>query len=172
MSELTIGAPAPDFRLAAVTRQGEAIVSLSEYRGQSVVVLYFYPKDDTPGCTSEACSFRDLLPGFQAAGSVILGVSPDNIEAHQKFSERHALPFPLLADTDHAVADAYGVWKEKNNYGKKYMGLERTTFVLDRDGRVAKIYPRVKVEVPCRQSAGVRPFAYGAGMNAKLFSRA
>ena len=146
MPEPTVGAPAPDFRLTAVTRQGEAELSLSDYRGKSSVVLYFYPKDDTPGCTTESCSFRDMLSDFEAAGSAILGISPDDADSHRKFAEKHALPFPLLADPDHAVAEAYGVWKEKNNYGKKYWGIERTTFVIGRDGTLAKIYPRVKVE--------------------------
>ena len=146
MSELTAGAPAPPFRIPAVTRQGETELSLTDYQGKSSIVLYFYPKDDTPGCTTESCSFRDMLPDFEAAGSAILGISPDNQESHVQFAEKYALPFPLLADPDHAVAEAYGVWKEKNNYGKKYMGIERTTFVIDKESKIAKIYPRVKVE--------------------------
>jgi peroxiredoxin Q/BCP len=146
MAELTVGAPAPDFTLPAVTRQGEQEMSLASYAGHAAVVLYFYPKDDTPGCTTEACAFRDLLPQFEAAGSVIFGISPDDQASHVKFAEKHALPFPLLADPDHAVAETYGVWKEKSNYGKKYMGIERTTFVIDREGKIAKIYPRVKVD--------------------------
>ena len=146
MPEPTVGAAAPDFRLTAVTREGETEMSLSDFQGQSSVVLYFYPKDDTPGCTTESCSFRDMLPEFETAGSAILGISPDDADSHRKFAEKHALPFPLLADPDHGVAEAYGVWKEKNNYGKKYMGIERTTFVIGRDGTLAKIYPRVKVE--------------------------
>ena len=146
MAELTVGDPAPDFRIPAVTRQGETQLVLADYRGKSSVVLYFYPKDDTPGCTTESCGFRDLLPDFEAAGSAVLGISPDDQASHVKFAEKHALPFPLLADTDHAVASAYGAWKEKNNYGKKYMGIERTTFVIDKEGKIAKIYLRVKVE--------------------------
>ncbi|MDQ2798563.1 MAG: thioredoxin-dependent thiol peroxidase [Armatimonadota bacterium] len=146
MSELTVGDPAPGFRVPAVTRQGETQLALADYRGKSSVVLYFYPKDDTPGCTTESCGFRDLLLDFEAAESAVLGISPDDQASHVKFAEKHALPFPLLADTDHAVAEAYGAWKEKNNYGKKYMGIERTTFVIDREGKIAKIYPRVKVE--------------------------
>ena len=146
MPELTTGDLAPDFRLSAVTRQETTVLSLADFRGVSSVVLYFYPKDDTPGCTTEACAFRDLLPEFQAAGSVILGISPDDMAAHTRFAENHALPFPLLADPDHAVAEAYGVWKEKKNYGKTYMGIERTTFVIDREGKIAKIFPRVKVD--------------------------
>jgi peroxiredoxin Q/BCP len=146
MAELTVGAPAPDFTVPAVTRQGETQLSLADYRGKRVVVLYFYPKDDTPGCTTEACAFRDLRPQFETAGGEVLGISPDDQASHVKFAEKHALPFPLLADPDHAVAEAYGVWKEKTNYGKTYMGIERTTFVIDRDGQIAKIYPRVKVD--------------------------
>ena len=146
MAALTINSAAPTFRLPAVTRQGEQEISLGDYQGKSSVVLYFYPKDDTPGCTAESCAFRDLLPDFEAAGSAILGISPDDQASHLRFAEKHALPFPLLADTGHAVAEAYGVWKEKNNYGKTYWGIERTTFVIDKDGQIAKIYPRVKVE--------------------------
>lgn len=146
MAELTVGDPAPFFRVPAVTRQGETLLSLADYQGKSAVVLYFYPQDDTPGCTTESCSFRDMGPDFEAAGGAILGISPDDQASHVAFAEKHALPFPLLADTDHAVAEAYGVWKEKNNYGKKYWGIERTTFVIDQEGKIAKIYPRVKVE--------------------------
>jgi len=119
---------------------------LADFRGKSALVLYFYPKDDTPGCTTQACGFRDMTPDFEAAGAAIVGVSPDDSASHLAFAEKFALPFPLLADPDHAVAEAYGVWKEKNNYGKKYMGIERTTFVVDRAGHVARVYPRVKVE--------------------------
>lgn len=146
LTELTAQIPAPGFTLPAVTRQGEKQISLHDYRGKASVVLYFYPKDDTPGCTAESCAFRDLLPDFLAAGSTILGISPDDQASHLRFAEKHTLPFPLLADTDHAVAEAYGAWKEKVNYGKKYMGIERTTFVIDQHGEIAKIYPRVKVE--------------------------
>ena len=146
MPELTVGSPAPAFRVPAVTRQGETEMSLEDFRGKSSVVLYFYPKDDTPGCTTESCAFRDRYPDFQAAGSAILGISPDDQTSHVKFAEKYALPFPLLADPDHQIAEAYGVWKEKNNYGKKYMGIERTTFVIDKEGNIAKIYPHVKVD--------------------------
>ncbi len=151
MAELTVGDPAPDFRIPAVTRQGEMRLSLADYRGKSAVVLYFYPKDDTPGCTTESCNFRDMGPDFAAAGGAILGISPDDQASHVAFAEKHALPFPLLADTDHAVAEAYGVWKEKNNYGKTYWGIERTTFVIDKEGKIARVYPRVKVEEHARQ---------------------
>lgn len=146
MPELAIGSPAPAFEVPAVTRSGEVRIALADYVGKSSVVLYFYPKDDTPGCTAEACNFRDLLPQFEAAGSTILGISPDDQASHLKFAANHALPFPLLADADHAVAEAYGVWKEKMNYGRKYWGIERTTFVIGKDGTIARIYPRVKVE--------------------------
>ncbi len=147
MPELTAGAPAPDFRVPAVTRDGDTTLSLSDIRGKQSVVLYFYPKDDTPGCTTEACAFRDLGAQFAEAGSVIWGISPDDQQSHRQFAEKHALPFPLLADPDHAVAEAYGAWKEKTNYGKTYWGIERTTFVIDKDGAVAKVYPRVRVDL-------------------------
>jgi len=151
MAELTVGDPAPDFRVPAVTRQGETLLSLADNQGKSAVVLYFYPKDDTPGCTTESCNFRDMGQDFEAAGGAILGISPDDQTSHVAFAEKHALPFPLLADTDHAVAEAYGVWKEKNNYGKTYWGIERTTFVIDKEGKIAKIYSRVKVEDHAKQ---------------------
>lgn len=131
---------APDFALA--TDDGST-VRLSSLRGRKVI-LYFYPKDDTPGCTRQACDVRDAFTEFEERGAVVLGVSPDTVESHRKFREKHGLPFRLLADTDHAVADAYGVWKEKRFMGKKYWGNERTTFVIDEDGRIAKVFPRVK----------------------------
>jgi peroxiredoxin Q/BCP len=138
-----IGKPAPDFSLPSTT--GEPI-SLKQYKGKKTVVLYFYPKDETPGCTKEACSFRDLREDFEKAGAVILGVSNDPLDAHQKFREKHKLPFDLLADEDALVSKAYGVYKQKNLYGKKYLGIERTTFIIDRTGRIAQIYPKVKVD--------------------------
>jgi peroxiredoxin Q/BCP len=146
MSEITVGTAAPRFTAPAVTRQGEKQLSLSDFQGHSSVVIYFYPKDDTPGCTTQACGFRDLLPEFEAVGSTILGVSPDDQKSHAKFIEKITLPFPLVADPDHAIAEAYGVWKQKTNYGKTYLGIERTTFVIDKSGQIAKIYPRVKVD--------------------------
>ncbi len=149
MPELSAGDLAPAFQVPAVTRGGETQISLSDYHGKSSVVLYFYPKDDTPGCTTEACNFRDLLPQFEAAGSAILGISPDDQASHVN-AAKYALPFPLLADSGHAVADAYGVWKEKTNYGN-YWGIERTTFMIGKDGKIAKIYPRVKVEAHVRK---------------------
>jgi peroxiredoxin Q/BCP len=136
------GKPAPDFSLA--DQQGRN-VTLSKLKG-SPVVLYFYPKDDTPGCTKEACEFRDGYADYQKAGAVILGVSPDDSDSHAKFAKKFALPFPLLADHEKKVAEAYGVWKEKSMYGKKYMGVERTTFVIDKKGIVVKIFSKVKVD--------------------------
>ena len=134
------GKTAPDFELASDT--GER-VSLSSFRGNPVV-LYFYPKDDTPGCTTQACGVRDVYADFRGRGAVVLGVSPDDEASHVKFKEKYSLPFTLLADPDHAVAEKYGVWKERNLYGKKSMGIERTTFVIDADGQVAKVMRRVK----------------------------
>jgi thioredoxin-dependent peroxiredoxin len=128
------GAPAPDFELRS--DEGET-VTLSALRGKPVV-LYFYPKDDTPGCTTEACEFRDAYDRFRDQGVEILGVSPDTEASHQKFKSKYELPFTLLADPEHQAAEAYGVWKEKRNYGKTYMGVERSTFVIDADGKVAK----------------------------------
>jgi peroxiredoxin Q/BCP len=128
------GKPAPDFELASDS--GER-VRLSELRGRPVV-LYFYPKDDTPGCTKQARSFRDAYGEFEERGATILGVSPDSEASHVRFKEKHGLPFTLLADPDHEVAEQYGVWVEKNNYGKKSMGIKRSTFVIDAEGNVAK----------------------------------
>jgi peroxiredoxin Q/BCP len=136
------GKPAPDFTLPD---QNGKNVTLSKLKG-SPVVLYFYPKDDTPGCTTEACGFRDAFDHYTKAGAIILGVSPDDSPSHAKFAKKFDLPFRLLADQGNKVCEAYGVWKEKNMYGKKYMGVERTTFVIDRQGTVAKVFPRVKVD--------------------------
>ncbi len=120
-------------------------VSLKNYRGEKVV-LYFYPKDDTPGCTKEACSFRDAFSAFQKRGIKILGVSPDQEKAHKKFTEKYSLPFTLLSDTDHAIADAYGTWGEKKFMGRTYMGVKRMTFLIDERGKIKKIFERVKPE--------------------------
>ncbi len=119
-------------------------ISLKDLKGKKVV-LYFYPKDDTPGCTTEACNFRDGIADLEKAGAVVLGVSPDTVASHEKFRAKFSLPYALLADTDHAVAEGYGVWKEKSMYGRKYMGIERTTFIIDGNGAIAKIFPKVKV---------------------------
>lgn len=141
-ASLEPGVKAPGFSLKSDV--GESI-RLSDYKGKRVV-LYFYPKDDTPGCTVEACSFRDGIGEIQKKGAIVLGVSTDSVESHRKFKEKYHLNFPLLSDADKKVVDAYGVWKEKNMYGKKYMGIERTTFIIDEDGKIKKIFPKVKVE--------------------------
>jgi thioredoxin-dependent peroxiredoxin len=133
------GKPAPEFELA--TDAGET-VSLASLRGKNVV-LYFYPKDDTPGCTAQACAIRDSMSDFQNRNAVVLGVSPDDEASHRKFKEKYSLPFTLLADPGHQVAEEYGVWVEKKNYGKKYMGIERSTFVIDPEGNVKKVLRRV-----------------------------
>ena len=134
------GAPAPDFELTSDA--GES-VRLSDLRG-SPVVLYFYPKDDTPGCTTEACEFRDEYSRFRQRGAVVLGVSPDDEASHVRFKEKYSLPFTLLADPHHKTAEEYGVWVEKNMYGKKRMGIKRSTFVIDAEGNVAKVMHNVK----------------------------
>ncbi len=121
------------------------IISLSDFTGKKVVV-YFYPKDDTPGCTVEACSFRDAFDEFLEAGAVVLGISPDDAASHTHFRKRHNLPFHLLSDTDHKVAEAYGAWGEKNMYGKKHVGIIRSTFIVDEAGMIAKVFPKVKPE--------------------------
>ena len=137
---IEVGKPAPDFALK--TDSGETI-SLESLRGKPVV-LYFYPKDDTPGCTAQACGIRDAWGKFERAGAVVLGVSPDDERSHAKFKEKYELPFALLADTGHSTAEEYGVWKEKSYAGKTYMGVERSTFVIDADGNVAKVIRNVK----------------------------
>jgi peroxiredoxin Q/BCP len=137
---LTEGQPAPDF--TARTDKDET-VSLKDFAGRHVV-LYFYPKDDTPGCTIEACSFRDNLVRIEAAGAVVLGISIDDVASHQKFRDKFELPFTLLADTEHAVADAYGVYGEKEFMGRKYMGIDRATFLIGPDGTLEKVWPQVK----------------------------
>ena len=134
------GDPAPDF---ALTSDSGEVVRLSALRGKPVV-LYFYPKDDTPGCTKQARGIRDAYGEFERAGAVVLGVSPDDEGSHVKFKHKYDLPFTLLADTDHAVAEEYGVWGEKKNYGKTYMGIIRSTFVIDADGKLKKVMRNVK----------------------------
>jgi peroxiredoxin Q/BCP len=136
------GKLAPDFEL---TSESGDHVKLSDFRGKPVV-LYFYPKDDTPGCTTQACGIRDVYADFRDRGAVVLGVSPDDEASHVKFKEKYSLPFTLLADPGHEVAEEYGVWKERNRYGKKSMGIERSTFVIDADGNVSKAMRRVKPE--------------------------
>ena len=120
-------------------------VKLSDFAGRPVV-LYFYPKDDTPGCTKEACAFRDAHSELEQAGAVVLGVSPDDSSSHAKFRDKYQLTFPLLADTEHAVAEKYGAWREKNMYGKKSMGVQRSTYLIDATGKVAKVWKRVQVD--------------------------
>ena len=119
--------------------------NLADHKGKTVVV-FFYPKSDTPGCTQESCDFRDLTPKFTKKNAVVVGISPDKAEAQQKFVAKYGLLSTFVPDADHSIAEAYGVWKEKKNYGKTYMGIERTTFVIGPDGKIAKIYPKVKVE--------------------------
>ena len=143
------GAAAPNFTLESSAGKK---ISLKDLKGKKVV-LYFYPKDDTPGCTKEACGFRDGISELKKLGAVVLGVSPDDVESHEKFIKKYSLPFDLLADTDHAVAEKYGVWKEKSMYGRKYMGIERTTFIIDADGKIAKIFPKVKVDAHSEEVA-------------------
>lgn len=137
------GMQAPDFTLR--NEKGEE-VSLRNYAGNEYVLLYFYPKDSTPGCTTEACDFRDMHESFRDLNAVILGVSPDGERAHTKFIEKHGLPFSLLIDEDHAVAEAYGVWVLKKMFGKEYMGIERSTFLIDPTGTVVKEWRKVKVK--------------------------
>lgn len=134
------GKPAPDFELKSDS--GES-VKLSDLRGRQVV-LYFYPKDDTPGCTKQACGIRDAYGEFEQAGAVVLGVSPDDARSHLKFKEKFDLPFSLLADEDHRVSEAYGVWGEKKYMGRAYMGIARSTFVIGEDGNVKSVMPNVK----------------------------
>lgn len=137
---LEVGTMAPDFTL--LNQNGEEI-SLSQYRGQKVI-LYFYPKDNTPGCTKQACGFAQLYPDFVKKGAVILGVSKDSVKSHKKFEEKYQLPFTLLSDPDLVAIQAYDVWKEKNMYGKKVMGVVRTTYLINEEGIIEKAYTKVK----------------------------
>lgn len=139
---LVVGDKAPEF---ALPNEAGETVKLKDFKGRQVV-LYFYPKDDTPGCTKEACSFRDALEPIKRTGAVVLGVSLDGKESHQKFIAKHQLTFPLLSDEDATVSKAYGVYKQKNMYGKKFWGIERSTFVIDPAGRVKAIFRKVKVD--------------------------
>jgi peroxiredoxin Q/BCP len=137
-----VGKKAPEFTLAGSNGKD---VSLKDFKGKTVVV-YFYPKDDTPGCTREACDFRDASRKFTTAKAVVLGVSPDSLKSHDKFIGKFDLPFTLLSDPDHEVAEKYGVWVEKSMYGRKYMGIERSTFVVGPDGKLKAAYRKVKVD--------------------------
>jgi peroxiredoxin Q/BCP len=136
------GQAAPDFTLN--DQHGDPI-RLSDFQGKPVV-LYFYPKDDTPGCTKEACAFQDARAEYEKVGAKVIGVSPDSVASHAKFANKYSLDFTLVADTEKSVCQAYQVWKEKNMYGKKSMGVERTTFVIDKQGKIAKVFPKVKVD--------------------------
>lgn len=137
-----VGGMAPDF---ALLNDQDEEVTLSSFRGRPVV-LFFYPKDDTPGCTVEACSFRDALPRFGELNAVVLGISPDTPRKHRNFKKKFDLPYTLLSDTDHKIADAWGLWVEKTFWGRKYWGVARTTFVIDKKGRIAKVFEQVKPE--------------------------
>jgi peroxiredoxin Q/BCP len=147
------GQEAPDFELTSDS--GER-VRLSQFRGQPVV-LYFYPKDDTPGCTKQACAIRDGYDDFQQRGAVVLGVSPDDESSHVKFKARHGLPFTLLADPTHEVSEQYGVWGERNYMGRTYMGIERSTFLVDPPGRIAKVMRRVKPDTHAEKVLAALP---------------
>lgn len=138
-----VGTKAPAFDLPAYP---EGKFKLSQFKGKQNVVLYFYPRDDTPGCTTEACGFRDNFSQFQSSDTVVLGVSTDSVKSHEKFATKFSLPFPLLADESHELAEKYGVWVEKNMYGKKSMGIQRATFLIDKSGKIAAVWPKVKVD--------------------------
>ncbi len=143
MAELKEGSKAPDFTLPSSAGKD---ISLKDFKGKNRVVLYFYPKDDTPGCTVQACGFRDGIKKIQKTDAVVLGVSPDDLKAHDKFIQKFNLPFTLISDTDKTLSQAYGVWVKKSMYGKEYMGVARTTFVIGKDGKIEKIYEKVKPE--------------------------
>lgn len=142
MTELKIGDDAPDF---TASTDGDGKISLSDFKGQKLV-LYFYPKDDTPGCTKESCGFNEALQGFKALNAAIVGVSKDSIARHDKFKAKYDLNFPLVSDENTDICERYGVWKEKNMYGKKYMGIERSTFLIDENGKIAQLWRKVKVD--------------------------
>ena len=131
---------APEFSVPASNGRN---ISLSDFRNKKYAILYFYPKDNTPGCTLQACNFRDKITQFDKTDTVILGVSPDSVASHNKFIEKFKLPFILLADTDHTLCESYGVWVEKNMYGRKYMGVARTTYVIDKEGKILKVFAKV-----------------------------
>lgn len=143
MSIPEAGSSAPAFNLPAYP---EGKIKLSQFKGDKNVVLYFYPRDNTPGCTTEACDFRDNIARLQSANTVVLGVSTDDVTSHEKFAKKFELPFPLLADEDHAICEKYGVWVEKNMYGKVSMGVQRATFLIDKQGKIARVWPKVKVD--------------------------
>lgn len=142
MTTLQPGDKAPDFTLPT---DGGGTLSLNDFKGKKLV-LYFYPKDNTPGCTAQACDLRDNLPEFEKLGVAVVGVSKDSVKKHDNFKAKYDLNFPLIADEDGAMLDAYGVWKEKSMYGKTFMGIERTTFIIDEDGIIRAVFPKVKVK--------------------------
>ena len=137
-----VGDLAPDF---TAPTDGGGSIRLKDLRGQQVV-LYFYPKDNTPGCTTESCEFRDAQAEFEAKSAVILGISPDGVKSHDKFKSKFDLPFTLVSDEDHQIAESYGAWQEKSMYGRKYMGIQRSTFVIDQEGKITDVYAKVKVK--------------------------
>jgi peroxiredoxin Q/BCP len=141
MSELNAGDRAPDFSLPT---DGNGKASLSDFKGKKLVI-YFYPKDDTPGCTTESCGFRDSITEFKKLGLAVVGVSKDSVKSHDKFKKKYDLNFPLISDEEGTMCEAYGVWKEKSMYGKKYMGIERSTFLINEDGKIAHVWRNVKV---------------------------
>jgi peroxiredoxin Q/BCP len=147
MAQLKAGDKAPDF--TAKDQNGKS-VSLADFKGKTVI-LYFYPKDDTPGCTAEACDFRDNYQSLIGKGYEVIGVSTDDEKSHKKFETKYSLPFPLIADTDHHIVEAYGVWGEKNMYGKKYMGTMRTTFIINADGNIDKVIDKVDTKASSQQ---------------------
>ncbi len=142
MQKLAVGDKAPEFQLAC---SDGTVFDLGKAAGKWLV-LYFYPKDDTPGCTKEACNFRDMSGDYRQANALIYGVSADTLASHQKFIQKYQLPFPLLSDPEHGMLTAYGVWKEKSMYGRNFLGIERSTYVIAPDGRIAAIFPKVKVD--------------------------
>jgi peroxiredoxin Q/BCP len=144
---LKVGAKAPAFSLKGTSG---ATVKLSDFKGQKVV-LYFYPKDDTPGCTKEACGFRDEFAQLKKRGAIVLGVSADNQKGHQKFTEKYSLPFTLLSDPEHEMIEKYGAWQEKSLYGRKYMGIARITYIIDEAGKIAHVFAKVKPETHAQE---------------------
>ncbi len=142
MTELKEGSPAPAFTMPT---DGNGKISLADFKGRKLV-MYFYPKDDTPGCTTESCAFRDNFHELEKLNVAVVGVSKDSPESHDKFKKKFGLNFPLVSDTDGSVCEAYGVWQEKSMYGKKYMGIDRSTFLIDENGKIARIWRKVKVD--------------------------
>ena len=142
---INVGENAPDFTLPGIQDGEKRDYTLSDYRGRKVV-LAFYPGDFTPGCTRQMCSYRDNFEDFATTGAVLLGISPQDVDSHERWAKERGFHFPLLADTDKKIVEAYGTWKEKSMYGKKYLGIERTTFIIDEQGKISHIFPKVKVD--------------------------